>query len=92
MHPYVVAELVLGTLRERTKTIAALDDLPSARIARLEEVRHFVELRALHGRGIGLVDVNLLASALVHPGCRLWTRDRKLRIVAEELGVSANLP
>lgn len=92
MHPYVVAELILGSLRQRVKTIAALDDLPSARIARLEEVRYLVELRALHGLGIGLVDVHLLASTLVHPDCRLWTRDRRLRLAAEELGVSANLP
>jgi predicted nucleic acid-binding protein len=92
MHPYVVAELILGSLRQRVKTIAALDDLPSARIARLEEVRYLVELRALHGLGIGLVDVHLLASTLVHPDCRLWTRDRRLRLAAAELGVSANLP
>jgi predicted nucleic acid-binding protein len=92
IHPYVVAKLILGSLRQRAITIAALDKLPSARMVPLAEVRHFIELRALHGRGIGLVDVHLLASALVHPDCKLWTRDRRLRLAAEELGVSANLP
>jgi hypothetical protein len=91
MHPCIVAELSLGSLRQRAKTLAALDDLPSARIARLDEVRHLIELRALYGRGIGLVDVHLLGSTLINPGCRLWTLDRRLRLAAEELGVSADL-
>jgi predicted nucleic acid-binding protein len=42
--------------------------------------------RCLSGRGIGWVDVHLLASALVGR-LRLWTADPRLAIVAGELGV-----
>lgn len=40
------------------------------------------------GRGLGFVDVHLLGAVLRQPGARLWTRDRRLRAVAEELGVA----
>jgi predicted nucleic acid-binding protein len=33
IHPSIVAELALGVLRERTKTLALLDLLPQVRVA-----------------------------------------------------------
>lgn len=36
------------------------------------------------GRGLGLIDLHLLASCLV-AGALLWTMDRRLKLVAEEL-------
>ena len=47
-----------------------------------------LDARALMGRGIGYVDVHLLASATLGDGCRLWTLDRRLTELAQELGVS----
>lgn len=45
----------------------------------------------LIGRGIGYVDVHLLASArLSH--CRLWTQDRRLAAVAQEQGLGGRQP
>ena len=51
-----------------------------------EEVLGFIEQRVLHGKGIGYVDVHLLASVALTEGAKLWTRYRRLRLVAEALG------
>jgi predicted nucleic acid-binding protein len=91
MHPMIVAELALGSLRERAETLAFLDWLPSVRVARLSEVRRMVEAHLLYCRGIGLIDAHLIASALINPPTRLWTRDKRLRGIAEALGICANL-
>lgn len=92
IHPMVTAELALGPLRNRRRTLAVLDMLIPVRIAQIEEVRRMIEARALYGKGIGLVDAHLLASCSLTPGTVLWTRDKALGRVAEGLGVRANLP
>ena len=66
----------------------ALSDLPHTAIAGDAEVLHFIERHALFGRGIGYIDVHLLAAVRLTAGARLWTSDRKLRGVAEELGLA----
>ena len=92
MHPFVVAELALGSLKDRANVLAMLDFLPQAQVALLKEVRVIVETRRLHGLGIGFVDAHLLASVFLNPSTSLWTRDKSLRRVAETLGIHANLP
>ena len=86
IHPFIVAELALGSLRERSHTLGLLDLLPKVRVAQLSEVRHTMEARSLLGLGIGLVDAHLIASVLINPSTLLWTRDRRLRKIAESLG------
>jgi hypothetical protein len=54
-------------------------------VADLGEALGYIERHRLHGKGIGYVDVHLLASAAIS-GTTLWTRDRRLRVVAQELG------
>jgi len=51
-----------------------------------EEVLQFVKGSDLIGRGLGYVDVHLLASAVLF-GASIWTLDRKLRAVSSKLGV-----
>src|ERR1035437_3320657 len=77
IHPYIVVELALGSLRERAKTLAWLDRLPQAQVAQLSEVRYVVETRSLYSRGIGLTDAHLIASILIHPPTLLWTLDKR---------------
>ena len=55
MHPFIVAELALGSLEERTKRLALLDLLPHVRVAQITEVRVTIEARSLYNRGIGLI-------------------------------------
>jgi len=91
IHPFVIAELALGSLRARTKTLALLDLLPHVRVARLSEVRVTIESRRLYSLGIGLTDAHLIASVLINPTTLLWTKDKRLREAAQALGIHAAL-
>jgi len=88
MHPYVLGELALGNLRDRADTLAALANLPRSTLPFDTEVMDFIERHALFGTGIGYVDAHLLASAQLGRTATLWTRDRRLRVQAERLGVA----
>ena len=92
IHPFVIAELVLGSLKDRANTLHMLDSLPQARVAQLHELRQMIEARQLYGLGIGLTDAHLIASVWLDAPTLLWTRDKPLRTVAEALGVHARLP
>jgi predicted nucleic acid-binding protein len=87
-HPFVIGELALGNLRRRDEILGALVRLPSARVAAQLEVIHIIEQNALYGLGIGYVDAHLVASTLLTPETVLWTRDRRLKKVAETLDLS----
>jgi predicted nucleic acid-binding protein len=89
MHPFVVAELALGSLGHRATTLKWLDALPAMRVAHLHEVRHLIDSHSLHGEGIGLVDAQLLASTMINPGTELWTLDKRLKQIAESLAIHA---
>lgn len=91
IHPFVVAELAMGSLPDRTRTLATLDRLPHAQVAQLGEVRKMVEYRGLYSRGIGLTDAHLIAAVLLTKHATLWTNDKRLLRVAEDLGVNAVL-
>ena len=88
MHPFVVGELALGTLRDRSSVLELLQDLPAAVVAESDEVLGFIERRRLDGKGIGYVDAHLLASVALTKGALLWTRDKRLRLAADELGAA----
>jgi hypothetical protein len=89
MHPFIAAELALGSLKSRKKTLEDLDGLPQVETAYLDEVRSMIETHKLYSKGIGLTDVHLVASCLMSPGTFLWTRDTRLASVAKSLGVLA---
>lgn len=73
LHPWVLGELVLGGLGpRRSSVIADLKRLPAAPLVPDEEVLELILVRQLSGRGIGWVDVHLLATALVAE-CGIWT-------------------
>jgi predicted nucleic acid-binding protein len=91
IHPFITAELALGSLKQRTKTLALLDLLPQVRVARLSELRLLIEARRLYNLGIGLTDAHLVASVLIDSPTLLWTRDKRLRQIAENLGIHASL-
>jgi predicted nucleic acid-binding protein len=84
-HPLVIGELVCGNLNERTTILDLLRRLPSAVEATHEEALMFIERHELMGRGIGYIDALLLASAALSGDTLLWTRDRRLRGVAQSV-------
>jgi predicted nucleic acid-binding protein len=92
IHPWIVAELALGALRNRSTTLGMLDHLPRVRVAQISELRLVIEARRLYGIGIGFTDAHLIAAVFLNPPALLWTKDRRLRQVAENLGIHARLP
>jgi hypothetical protein len=88
MHPFVIGELALGRMGQREIILAALSDLPRAELATDAEVLGFIHREALFGRGVGYVDVHLLASVRLTAGAELWTRDARLLDLADELGLA----
>jgi predicted nucleic acid-binding protein len=88
-HGAVMGELACGQLRQRSTTLALLGALRRATAAADDEVFALVEEHRLFGRGLGWVDVHLLASARLST-CRLWTLDKKLAQAARDLGVDGS--
>jgi hypothetical protein len=64
-HPLVVGQLACGTLTQRSQILLLLGELPQARMASDTEVLLLIGTRLLSGRGLGLIDVHQLASALL---------------------------
>jgi predicted nucleic acid-binding protein len=83
-HPFVVGELACGNLKNRTVILALLEALPMAVLVEHKEILAFIEGHGLMGKGLGYIDVHLLASAVL-TGLPLWTFDKKLARIAGTL-------
>jgi len=83
-HPFVIGELACGNLKNRDEILSLLEALPKTGVASHEEVLHLVAERKLYGKGLGWIDMHLLAAALLSQS-PLWTRDKTLASVAREL-------
>lgn len=88
IHPFVIGEISLGSLRHRQRVMSDLLALPPTVVAQHDELPAFIERHELFGSGIGYVDVHLLAATMLTPETRLWTRDKRLNDAASRLGVA----
>lgn len=88
-HPFIVGELACGNLKNRSEILALLQALPMSTQAEHEDVMQFIENYKLMGKGLGYIDVHLLASSLLTE-VPIWTLDKKLNEVSVELGISFN--
>jgi predicted nucleic acid-binding protein len=87
-HPMIATELACGTPpAPRARTLSDIVMLPQTRQASLNEVRELIEREQLFGLGCGLVDLALLASALLTPSCQLWTQDKRLAQLAQRFEI-----
>jgi predicted nucleic acid-binding protein len=84
-HPWIIYELVLGGMSHNEELL--LTRLPTAVLVPHEDVLEVIRRRRLTRRGIGWVDVNVLASALAS-SATLWTLDSDLEQTAIELAVA----
>lgn len=84
-HPFIVGELACGNLKNRSQILSLLFTLPSAQVADDEEVMRFIEANRLMGKGLGYIDIHLLASAVL-TNVPLWTLDKRLSKAAAALG------
>lgn len=89
IHPFVIGELSLGTIRNRSEIMDLLCKLPSVPVAEHEEVMATVNRHRLFGTGIGWVDAHLIASALL-ARAKLLTNDKALLQASKITGVLAS--
>jgi len=83
-HPFIIGELACGNLKNRNEIISLLQSLPMAPTIEFDEFLFFIDRNHLMGKGIGFVDVHLLASAQL-TGVPLWTADKRLKSAADQL-------
>lgn len=86
-HPFIVGELACGNLKDRAEILYLLRQLPRSLDASHDEVLAFIEINRLMGKGIGFVDVALLASAVLSD-VPLWTLDKRLAQASDALHVA----
>lgn len=87
-HDMVIGELACGNLPDRNGFLRRLRELPAIPALANDELLALIEAHAWMGRGIGYVDANLLGSVLAQDGALLWTADRRLKQIADELGIA----
>ena len=83
-HPMVVGELACGNLKRRKELLALLHTLPTVERVSDDEILFFIEQHRLSGRGLGLVDIHILASCAISQ-TPLWTLDGRLQQAADAL-------
>lgn len=87
MHPMIMGELACGNLQNRNELLGLWQNLPTVKEATHGEAMYFLEHRQLMGKGIGYVDLHLLTAARLN-GSRLWTRDKRLAQLANDIGIA----
>ncbi|MFH1258374.1 MAG: PIN domain-containing protein [Elusimicrobiota bacterium] len=85
-HPFIIGELACGNLKNRKEIIVLLQALSMVDTVENNEILLFIENHKLMGRGLGLIDVQLLSSALLN-NVLLWTLDKKLKQEAMKLDI-----
>ena len=86
-HPFIVGELACGNLKNRHEILTSLQSLPMTILAGDEEALKFIENNQLMGKGLGYIDVHLIASALL-TNVLLWTLDKTLDKFTEKIGIN----
>ena len=86
-HNHVIGELACGNIKNREEIISLLQALPMAPQIEFNEYLYFIDRNNLNGKGIGFVDIHLLASAQLGQ-VKLWTADKRLKAIAIEFGLN----
>ncbi len=90
-HPFVIGELSCGSIGNRDEILTLMQALPRVTALDDREILYFIDENLLMGRGIGLIDVHMLASCRIAQ-CLLWTADKKLFTVASEMSLAFTSP
>jgi len=85
-HPHIIGELACGNMKNRQEIVSLLQALPQISLIEFEEFLYFIEQNQLYGKGIGFVDIHLLASAILDH-IPLWTADKRLQAASAELNL-----
>jgi predicted nucleic acid-binding protein len=87
-HPFVIGEICSGQLHNRKILMELLNALPTVSIAEHQETLLLLESKRLFGKGLGWIDIHLLASAIISD-VPLWTYDKRLAEISSKLGKAA---
>ncbi|NOX65936.1 MAG: PIN domain-containing protein [Chlorobi bacterium] len=87
MHEFILGELAIGNIKNRKEIIELLQNILYVPKVTIDEYLFFINKNRLFGKGIGFVDIHLLASAKLS-GIPIWTLDKRLKEVASILGIS----
>jgi hypothetical protein len=90
VHPWVTGELACANLANRSAVLYLLKSQPQAAVASEDEVLFFIEKQGMSGKGIGYLDMHLLAAAALG-NMKIWTRDKRMGQAAALLGLSASI-
>ena len=90
VHPWITGELACGNLANRSTVLYLLKSQPQVVVASEDEVLFFIEKHRISGKGIGYLDMHLLAAAAMSTA-KIWTRDKRLGEVAALLGLNASV-
>ena len=85
-HPFIIGELACGNIKNRNKIFSLLQSLPMAKQANNDEILEFIEIKKLMGKGLGYIDIHLLASAFLS-NVSLWSLDKKLKHLSLQFNV-----
>ena len=88
IHPMIIGELACGNLRHRQQLLSLWQNLPHTTEASHQETLYCLEQNNLMGKGVGFIDLHLLASTLLSPNTSLWTNDRRLQKIAKSLNIA----
>ena len=81
-HPFIIGEIACGNLQNGNEIISLLNQLPGALVATHEEGIQFLDQHKLYGKGIGWIDLHLLASSALS-SVKLFTLDKRLKTIAK---------
>lgn len=85
-HPFIIGELACGNISNRTEIISLMQALPMLDVVEHEELLLFIEYNQMMGKGLGFVDIHLLAGAML-ASIPLWTQDKKLKQACSRLNI-----
>jgi len=90
VHSFVTGELACGNLKNRDEILSLLQTLPRPATADDGEMLEFIKINRLMGKGIGFIDMHLLASCVLSQAS-LFTLDKRLDEAALRLDVKYRL-
>jgi predicted nucleic acid-binding protein len=85
-HPFVIGKLAAGNLPKRIKTLEYLRRLEQPTLPAEDEVHELLESQQLWGKGIGWIDMHILAAVKLS-GWSLYTADAAMAAAARQIGV-----
>lgn len=87
MHEFIIGELAIGNLKNRKPILDLLESVPKLKKLSHDEFMFFVDKYSLFGRGVGFVDIHLLAATKM-ANIKIWTLDKNLLKIAEEMNLN----